>query len=49
VGSIDSQSASKLDFIQLCSIAECFSEALQQWAWDFHQIGLLFNTVAKMP
>ena len=32
--------ASKLDFIQLRSIAERVSEALQQRAWDFNQISL---------
>src|SRR5262249_62381590 len=31
----------QLDFIQLRSIAERFSEALQQCAWDFNQLRLL--------
>jgi hypothetical protein len=34
---------SQLDFVQLRSIAERFSEALQQCAWDFNQIGLLLG------
>ena len=33
----------KLDFVQLRSIAERFSEALQQCAWDCNQIGLLLG------
>src|SRR5262249_48265024 len=33
----------KLDFIQLRSIAECISEAFQQCAWDFNQISLLLG------
>jgi hypothetical protein len=33
----------KLDFVQLRSIAERFSEALQQCAWDFNQICLLLG------
>ncbi len=33
----------KLDFVQLRSIAERFSEALQQCAWDFNPIGLLWG------
>ena len=36
----DKASMSKLDFVQLRSIAEHFSEALQQDAWDFNQISL---------
>jgi len=34
---------SKLDFVQLRSIAERCSEALQQCAWDLNQIGLLLG------
>ena len=34
------QTGSELDFIQLRRIAERFREALQQGAWDFHQISL---------
>jgi hypothetical protein len=33
----------KLDFVQLRRIAERFSEALQQCAWDFNEISLLLG------
>jgi hypothetical protein len=33
----------ELDFVQLRRIAERFSEALQQCAWDFKHIGLLLG------
>ena len=36
-------SRTKLDFVQLRSIAERFREALQQCAWDFNQISLLLD------
>jgi hypothetical protein len=34
---------SELDFVQLRSIAERISEALQQGAWDFNQVSLLMG------
>ena len=37
------QLATELDFVQLRRIAERFSEALQQCAWDFNHIGLLLG------
>jgi hypothetical protein len=33
----------QLDFIQLRSIAERFSEAFQHYSWDFNHVGLLLE------
>jgi hypothetical protein len=43
-----SSGGSQLDFIQFRSIAERFSEAFQQYAWDFNHVGLLFNTSGRV-
>jgi hypothetical protein len=37
------KTASELDFIQLRRIAQRFSEALQQFAWNLNHVGLLLG------
>jgi hypothetical protein len=40
---ISPKASPKLDFVQLRSIAERFSEALQQCTWDLNHSGLLWG------
>ena len=40
------KTASKLDFIQLCSIAHGINEAFEQFARHFYHVGFLYYSFA---